>query len=156
VEVWNSGSLPEGLTVEDLRKPHTSFPANLLIANALYLADYAQRAGSGTLEMIEQSKSQGAPEPEFVLIRNLEFRSILPRDIFTEDALNKMRFNERQLTAVKYVKEKGQITNREYRELLDLPRRTAVRDLKELCDKRVFQKIGAIGRDAHYRLMRHK
>jgi len=48
VEVWNSGSLPPELTVEDLRKPHTSYPANPLLANALFLADYAQRAGSGT------------------------------------------------------------------------------------------------------------
>ena len=51
---------------EYLKKPHTSFPANPFLANALYLADYAQRAGSGTIEMIKQCKAQGAPDPEFV------------------------------------------------------------------------------------------
>ena len=35
VEVWNSGSLPLQLTVEDLKKPHTSFPANPYLANAI-------------------------------------------------------------------------------------------------------------------------
>lgn len=62
----------------------SQFPANLLIANIFYLADYAQRAGSWTLEMIEQCRSHGAPEPEFILIRNVEFRTILARDIYTE------------------------------------------------------------------------
>ena len=33
VEVWNSGSLPPELTVEDLKKPHTPFPANPFLAN---------------------------------------------------------------------------------------------------------------------------
>ncbi|MFH1868486.1 MAG: ATP-binding protein [Candidatus Omnitrophota bacterium] len=100
VEVWNSGSLPPRLGIDDLRKPHTSFPANPLLANALYFADYIQKTGSGTLEMIKQCKAQGAAEPEFVLIRNVEFRTILPRDIYTEDVLAKMGLNERQMKAV--------------------------------------------------------
>jgi len=150
VEVWNSGSLPPELSVEDLKKPHTSFPANPLIANALYLADYAQRAGSGTVEMIEQCKAEGTPEPDFVLIRNVEFRSILPRDIFTVEVLAKMGLNERQMKAVQHVKEYGSITNREYRQKLELPNRTALRDLSELCTKGIFTKVGVTGRGAKY------
>jgi len=156
VEIWNSGTLPGDLTIEDLKKPHASHPNNPLLAGTLYLADYIQQAGSGTLEMIKQCRVQGVPEPEFVLVRNVEFRTILPRDVFTEDVLSKLGLNERQIEAVKYVKQKGQITNKEYRDLLDIPRRTALRDLKILCDKGVFGKIGKVGRDIHYQLMRHK
>lgn len=43
VEIWNSGSLPPELTVEDLKKPHTSYPANPLLVNVLYLGDYIQK-----------------------------------------------------------------------------------------------------------------
>ena len=143
VEVWNSGSLPEGLTVEDLRKPHTSFPANPLIANVLYLADYAQRAGSGTLEMIEQSKAQGTPEPEFVLIRNLEFRSILPRDVFTEDVLNRMGLNDRQMKAVRYAKENSNISLSALKEAFpDVTEKTLYRDLQGLVAKKIFKETG--------------
>lgn len=149
VEVWNSGSLPSGLTVDDLKKPHTSFPANPYLANALYLADYAQRAGSGTIEMIEQCKAQRVPEPEFVLIRNKEFRSILPRDIFTENSLIKIGLNERQIKAVKYAKEKGQITNREYRNLTGLSDEGARKDLNEIIKKKVFE-IKGKGRSISY------
>lgn len=149
VEVWNAGSLPSGLTVDDLKKPHTSFPANPYLANALYLADYAQRAGSGTIEMIEQCKAQHVPEPEFVLLRNKEFRSILPRDYLTEQVLNKMGLNERQIVAVKYIKERGQITRKEYVELSSISPRQALKDLTELVEKKVLLLAGK-GRSSKY------
>lgn len=150
VEVWNSGSLPPELTIEDLKKPHTSFPANPFIANVLYLADYAQRAGSGTLEMIEQCKAQHAPEPEFVLIRNLEFRTILPRDVFTEKALGGLGLNERQIAAVKYIKEKRKVNNKEYQKLYGLKKRQASDDLKQLETKGILHKVGTTGRGTYY------
>ena len=71
----------------------------------------------------------------------------------------KMGLNDRQLKAVQHVKEHGEITNREYRKKLGLPNRTALRDLKELCAKGVFEKLGATGRGAKYvlsRQTRHK
>ncbi|MBU0571672.1 MAG: DUF4062 domain-containing protein [Candidatus Omnitrophica bacterium] len=156
VEIWNSGTLPGNLKVEDLRKPHSSHPSNPTLANVLYFGDYIQQVGSGTTEMIRQCKAQGLPEPEFVSVRNLEFKTILPRDIFTEVALQQSDLNERQLQAVKMVKEKGHITNKEYREMLNLPRRTAIRDLTELCEKGVFKKAQASGRNVRYVLMSHK
>lgn len=156
VEIWNSGTLPGNLKVEDLRKPHSSHPSNPTLANVLYFGDYIQQVGSGTTEMIRQCKAQGLPEPEFISVRNLEFKTILPRDIFTEVALQQSDLNERQLQAVKMVKEKGHITNKEYRETLNLPRRTAIRDLTELCEKGVFKKAQASGRNVRYVLMSHK
>jgi ATP-dependent DNA helicase RecG len=156
IEVWNSGSLPPELSVEDLKKPHTSYPANPLLANALYYGSYIQRTGSGTVEMIKQCRAQGAPEPEFVLIRNVEFRTILPRDIFTESALAQMGLNERQLTAVKYIKERGPISNRAYQEINKTTKRTASRDLTSLVSKGIFKKIGITGKGTAYILRGHK
>lgn len=143
VEVWNSGSLPSELTVDDLKKPHTSFPANPYIANVMYLADYAQRAGSGTIEMVEQCKAQHAPEPEFVLIRNKEFRTILPRDYLTDQVLYRMGLNERQLQAVKLVKEKGLIGLADFKTVYpSVTERTLNRDLQILVDKGVLKPKG--------------
>jgi len=150
IEVWNSGSLPPELSVEDLRKPHTSFPANPLLANALYFANYIQRTGSGTLEMIKQCRAQGAPEPEFVLIRNVEFRTILPRDVFTEEILNKIGLNERQIKAVKFIKVEGRITNKEYQKTFGLKKRQSTDDLKELETKEILKRVGTTGRGTYY------
>jgi predicted HTH transcriptional regulator len=150
LEIWNSGKLSPLITIEQLKKPHTSHPGNPLIANAFYLTDYIQKAGSGTLEMMKQCKVQGLPEPEFVSIRNVEFRTILARDVFTEDSLMKIGLNERQINAVKYVKEKGKITNKEYQENFGLRKRQASDDLKCLETKKIFSKIGTTGRGTHY------
>lgn len=149
IEVWNSGSLPPELSVEDLRKPHTSYPANPLLANALYLGSYIQRTGSGTVEMIKQCHDQGVSEPEFVLIRNVEFRTILPRDIFTENVLARLGLNDRQIKAVRYVKEKSKITNREYRQLNSISDEGARRDLDILLKKKIFKTQGR-GRSLSY------
>ena len=148
VEVWNPGRLPDTLTVSDLRKPHASHPNNPLIARPLYLADYIQQAGSGTVEMIRQCKAQGLPEPEFVSTR-WEFRTILARDIYTEGTLIKFGLSDRQIKAVLYVKEKGRITNREYRQLTGLSDEGARRDLNDIVKKKVFKMKGK-GRSISY------
>jgi len=156
VEVWNSGSLPGNLKVEDLKKPHSSHPANPTIANVLYLANYIQQVGSGTTEMVRQCKMYGLPEPEFVSIRNLEFKTILARDIYTDDVLAKMGLNERQLQAVKYVKEKSQISNQIYQEINKVTKRTTSRDLARLVSLGIFRKIGITGKGTLYVLRGHK
>jgi len=150
VEIWNSGSLPSQLSIADLKKPHSSYPGNPLLAEVLYLADYIQRIGSGTIEMVKQCKQAGLPEPEFINNRGYEFRTILGRDIFTESVLAKLGLNERQLKAVKYVKKKRQITNREYKDLTGTSKPTATRDLTELKQKKVFTLKGQGKRGLFY------
>jgi predicted HTH transcriptional regulator len=156
VEIWNSGTLPAHLKIEDLKKPHASHPTNPLLATVMYFADYIQQAGSGTLEMLKQCKEKGLPEPEFISERNLEFKTILARDIFTEDVLRKMSLNERQLAAVKYVKEHMQITNQIYQQINKTTKRTASRDLLLLVSVGVFKKMGITGKGTVYVLRGHK
>lgn len=152
VEIWNSGSLPSQLTIPDLKKPHRSFPGNPLLAEVLYLADYIQKAGSGTIEMVKQCKRTGLPEPEFVNNRGYEFRIILGRDILTESVLTKLGLNQRQLKAIKFVKIEGKITNTEYKKLTGASKPTASRDLNQLANKSILIKIGATGKGTLYRL----
>lgn len=151
VEIWNSGTLPGNLKVEDLKKPHSSHPSNTTLATVLYFGNYIQQVGSGTTEMVRQCKEHGLPEPEFVSVRNLEFKTILARDIYTEDVLAKMGLNERQIKAVNFVKEHGQITNKEYVKLTSVASRQALTDLKGLVEKKIFSAVGK-GRSARYSL----
>lgn len=64
--------------------------------------------------------------------------------------------NERQIKAVLYVKEKGKITNREYRQMFGITDRTALRDLTAICEKGALQKVGVTGRKTEYILTRQK
>jgi predicted HTH transcriptional regulator len=58
----------------------------------------------------------------------------------------------RQIKAVEYVKEKGEITNKEYQELCEVSASTAKRDLQDMVDKKVLKQIGEKGQGIHYRL----
>ncbi|MDD3925469.1 MAG: DUF4062 domain-containing protein [bacterium] len=65
LEVWNPGELRPPLTLEKLTQPHPSLPGNPLIAEPLYLTKYIEKAGSGTLDMIELCRDAGLRPPEF-------------------------------------------------------------------------------------------
>lgn len=65
LEIWNPGALPSTLSLDDLRQPHASVPANPLLAEPMYLAKYIERMGTGTRDMIWRCRAAGLPEPEF-------------------------------------------------------------------------------------------
>ena len=67
LEVRNPGRLPPPLTLDKLREAHRSVPANPLLAESLYLMEYIERMGTGTLDMIRRCVAQGLPEPEFAV-----------------------------------------------------------------------------------------
>ncbi|MFC1496748.1 ATP-binding protein, partial [Candidatus Margulisiibacteriota bacterium] len=78
IEIWNPGRLSPQLTIAGLKKPHTSYPYNPLVAEILYLADYIQKAGSGTVEMIKQCRASKIPDPRFTCL-DKEFRVSVER-----------------------------------------------------------------------------
>ncbi len=65
LEVWNPGELPPPLTIEALRQPHASMPRNPLVCDPMFLTRYAEKAGSGILDMIALCRDAGLPELEF-------------------------------------------------------------------------------------------
>ena len=151
--IWfsNPGGLPEGITIEQLKRPHQSCLRNPLIAKVFYLAGYIEQYGSGTVRMVEWMKEAGLPEPEYKEEMG-GFSVYFYKDIYTEENLRKMGLNDRQIRAVMYVKEKGEITNKEYQKVCSTSERTASRDLADLVTKEVFEQIGTTGKGTSYRL----
>jgi len=70
------------------------------------------------------------------------FVIVLYKDNITLEQLIKLGFNDRQVKAVLFVKEKGRITNKEYQTLNKVSDRTALRDFEELVEKGIFVKLG--------------
>jgi ATP-dependent DNA helicase RecG len=96
----------------------------------------------------------GLPEPQFKQRQGL--RMIFRKDLYAEEYLRQLGLNERQIKAVMYVKEKGRIMNKEYREVCSISQRTASRDLSVLVSKGIFEQIGITGKGTEYVLRRHK
>ncbi len=65
LEVLNPGRLPYPLTLEQLRGTHQSVPNNRLLARSLYLTQYIEELGTGTLDIIRHCREAGLREPEF-------------------------------------------------------------------------------------------
>jgi len=151
VEVWNPGTLPAPLTTKSLRHPHGSIPPNHRLCEALFLARYIEKYGTGTLMMIRETASHNLPEPDFAQ-RGGEFTIVLWRDWLTDEVLAKFELNDRQKQAIDYLKVKREITNRDYQALTGAISQTALRDLRELVAFGLVDKIGKTGRAAHYRL----
>jgi ATP-dependent DNA helicase RecG len=147
IEIWNPGLLPKEITIEDLKIEHRSIPRNPLLFKQLFWVKYVEDVGGGTLDMVEQCKEWGLPEPEFKQISGafvVVFK--LPPNI---ENLEKLGLNERQIKAIQYIREKGMITNREYQKLCATSWDTAYRDLSELVQKSILKREGK-GRSTHY------
>jgi ATP-dependent DNA helicase RecG len=65
LEITSSGPLPEGISVEDLTRPHASQPRNELIAGVFHRRGIIEQWGTGTLKMAEATEEAGLPPPEF-------------------------------------------------------------------------------------------
>ena len=148
IEVWSPGTLPNEITIEDLRREHISVPRNPLLFKQLFWVKYVEDVGGGTLDMISQCREWGIPEPLFEHAAGafvVTFR--LPPAV--ED-LERLGLNERQLKAMDYVIKKGSISNKEHTSLNSISRKTATIDLTQLVTKGLLVKVGKGKRDIRY------
>ena len=65
LEIWNPGTVHPPLTLEKLLLPHASQPNNPLIAEPLFLTKYIEKAGTGTVDMLERCRMADMRQPEF-------------------------------------------------------------------------------------------
>jgi ATP-dependent DNA helicase RecG len=152
ISVWNEGTLPEGLTLDALKRSHSSRPRNPIIADVSFKGGYIDAWGRGTIKILDTCKQAELPEPE-MQEQDGGFIITLFKNKLTEEQLIKLGLNDRQLKAVDYVKEKGKITNKEYQRLFTVSRETASRDLADLTKKGVFISSGSKGAGSSYKLI---
>jgi len=146
IEVVNPGTFPEGVTPD--RPEHK--PVNPLLCVLMYDVGYIEKYGSGIYMMNELCREWGNEIPCY------EFGSTQTKLIFkspvgeiTEVEVEGVELNERQKKALGYIKGRGQITNKEYRNLFDVVNNTAYRDLTDLVNKGLIEKQGS-GRSTLY------
>jgi len=139
--ILNPGTLPSPLRPEDLKRTHPSCPRNRKIAEMFFYAGWIEQWGAGIQKILDECRRAGLPEPEWREDQGaiwLTFR----KDIWTEDYMRSLGLNERQIKAVMWVKERGSITNREYRELNGVSNKTAYLELTDLMQRGVLTQEG--------------
>ena len=148
---WNEGLLPQGLSLESLKRQHPSHPRNPLIADLCFKGGYIDAWGRGILKILQSRKEAGLPEPE-IIEQDGGILVNLFKDRYNEAALRKMGLSDRQVKAVLYVMENGTITNTMYRELFNISKATATRDLQDLEAKALIINKGTKGSSSKYEL----
>jgi len=131
LEILNPGLLPSTLTIESLKRRHSSKPRNRLIAEMLFKIKYIEKFGSGTTKMIRVCRELGVPEPEFREIDEdfmVTFRRSSVNVLLDQPQL----LNERQKQAIEYLKSYESITSAELGKLAGCAERTARQDLSKL------------------------
>lgn len=63
--IENPGKLPSELDLQKLKEPHSSFPHNPLLANAMFLTGAIERFGTGIPEIYKLTAEGGLKEPNF-------------------------------------------------------------------------------------------
>jgi ATP-dependent DNA helicase RecG len=154
LEVWNPGSLPYDLSVEDLYHPHRSRPRNKRLAEAFFRAGLIEAWGTGTLRIIAPYAEQGLPLPEFHHQTHTFIARLFPTPPpFTSSTAAQTtdlsQLNERQRRAVEYVRQHGSITVPKYLSLADISDRQARTDLRQLIERGVLMAQGK-GRATRY------
>lgn len=142
LEIISPGGLPGFITLDNIVDEH--FSRNPRIVAGLYHWGYIEELGLGVDRMIEEMTQAGHPPPGFketpysftVSLSNVRERPASPRW--------ERIMNERQAKALSYIREKGRITNREYRQLCPSVSQETLRlDLSDLVERGLLLKIGA-------------
>lgn len=151
ISFWNEGSLQSPLTIESLKRPHSSRPRNVLIADVCFKGGLIDTWGRGTIKIIETCKQAGLPEPE-IIERDGGLLVTMFKNNLTGEQLAKLGLNERQIRAMLYIQEKGEITNSIYQKINEIGRTTATDELKWLTGNGFIVQIGNVGRGTKYKL----
>jgi ATP-dependent DNA helicase RecG len=87
LEITNTGTLPSGITLEELTEPHVSQLRNDLIADTFYRRGIIEQWGRGTIMMQEATEEAGLVPPEFeqrggeIVVRFRPMRYVAPRRV---------------------------------------------------------------------------
>jgi ATP-dependent DNA helicase RecG len=138
---WNHGTLPEGITLDKLTKSHSSYPRNPILAGACFIGGYIDSWGSGIMKIVNSCKVAGLPTPVMEEDGG-GFIVKLFKDRFSEEELQKIGLNERQIDALLFFKAKGMTTSSEYMKRYNIAERTARNDLNNLVENKLLTRDG--------------
>ncbi|MCK4402010.1 putative DNA binding domain-containing protein [bacterium] len=151
VEIISPGPFPKGVTPN---KPQHR-PVNKILSELMYDIGYIEKYGSGIYLENELCLKNGNKKPVYE-ITSIQTKVIFKSQVkdvtvveIDEEVLKEL--NKRQRKAIEYLKEHKKITNREYRELNQIGKVMAVKELNQMIEKKILGLVGK-GRAVKYKL----
>ena len=132
IEIKSPGRLVYPLTISGLEEDGP-IHRNEAICNIFSKTKYMEHVGNGIKRMKDTMRAHGLDEPEFA--ETQEFFKVTFRANEEHNGLN-----DRQKNFLR-INDESEITIKEYMEMFGVVRNTATKDLNELVDKRMLEKI---------------
>jgi ATP-dependent DNA helicase RecG len=145
LEISSMGTLPGGISLDELKEPHESVLRNPDIANVFYRRGMIEQWGTGFEQIMNTCEKAGNPEPEFIERSGFFTVRFFPSDIESEQK----SLSDRQKEILEIALAQDRITISECAENFDVSERTIRRDLKDLLELNLIEKKGS-GPSTHY------
>lgn len=146
IEFYNPGGLPSGITPKNITRKQ--FSRNPIITRVLSRIRYIEELGEGWDKIINEHKRHPL-RPDLPGIE-ADIHSVLVKIFSTRDkfeqekiAAKEVELNQRQKEVLEYIKNKGKISNSEYRNIFKVSAATAKRELQDLVKKKICRTSGA-------------
>ena len=158
IEYYNPGGLLPGITPDNIvSKQHSR---NEIIADVLSRVRYIEGVGEGWDKIIKEHKQHPLKPLQPKITTDdytTEVKIFSTKEKFESEkkVMEQVKLSEKQLKVLMYLQNTGAITRTECEKLLNVPARTANRELTRLIDYALIQKK-SIGRKTYYTLSRQK
>ena len=129
LEIWNPGLLPNDISLDELKKEHSSIPRNESIARCFYMIKYIEQWGTGTNRIVRLCKEAGIKEPDFKEAGG-SFIVSFPRVIQEINKSTKLSITQKRI--LEYLYKVGEASPIEIAESLQINRSTVQRNVKNL------------------------
>lgn len=149
VEIWSPGTLPETMTLALLEAlPHPSVRRNPVLANIFLRTNLIEQWGTGIGRIKSAFAARNLSLPIFEEVagglRVTLFRDLIVKPISNQSAgsARASPLNQRQQVILLYLLSRDNITSEEYATITNCSKPTALRDLKQLVERKLITKLG--------------
>ena len=131
--------MPRELTLEDLKKPHNSYPYNLKIAKVLYMCAFLESWGSGVKRMMDLCAQHSLPEPEFYQQGGFVM-VCFKKEKLTERLTERLTENQRKI--VEMMKSDPYVSFDRLAEAVGISRTAIINNTNKLKERNIIARIG--------------
>jgi len=145
LSIYNSGPLPEGWTVEDLKNAHKSIRRNKKMAEVFHKAGYVEAWGKGIDLIRKECRENGNPDPIFnVRQGGLDVR-FTPNRIIEYKIPVKLPvgLTDKEIRVCELINKDKGITFIEIAERLGISESTVERTVRSLIKKSIIMRLGS-------------
>ena len=150
LELWNAGELPKELKLEQLKKPHGSYPRNQNIAHVFYKRGWIETWGTGITRIMAFCHENKTPEPELTeysggLSITFPFNEPMNSELQKQKSVATSQLTDRQQEILHIMSQKDSMTSGEINHQLNAPltARTLRHELAILKEKRAIDSSGS-------------